>query len=156
MLLHSKLIASPPARALMLASVAALTLSSISVQAASAAPQSPAAPQQAAPATDSEFGARKRYRRGNAAGLAMMGLMVGTVGAVIAAQHRRERYERAYAAPRYYGGYGGGYPHAYSHPHAYVQQHGYVQRRGSAFHNYDVPGLNPPGVINYGPPRIGW
>jgi hypothetical protein len=149
MLLQSKLIASLPARSLMLATVAAVTLSSISVQAASAAPQSPAAPQQAAPATDSEFGARKRYRRGNAAGLAMMGLMVGTVGAVIAAQQRREAYERAYAAPRYYGG---GYPHAYGHSHGYVHPrvHHYP-------HTYrTVPLHMQPGETYYGPPRIGW
>ncbi len=48
-----------------------------------------------------DFSARRRhYRGGNAAGLAMMGLMIGTIGA-IAAQQRRDDY--------YYYGYGPGY-----------------------------------------------
>lgn len=60
---------------------------------------------QSSDATD--FGARRRryYRGGNAAGLAMMGMMIGTIGA-IAAQQRREDYY--YYGPGYYG-YGPGY-----------------------------------------------
>lgn len=58
----------------------------------------------AVPSSDAtDFSARRRryYRRGNAAaGLAMMGFMIGTIGA-IAAQQRRDEY--------YYYGYGPGY-----------------------------------------------
>ncbi len=64
----------------------------------------------ASDATD--ISARRRYaRRGyrnNAAGLAFMGLALGTVGAVIANQQRRDYYRQNY----YYGGdpyYGGRY-----------------------------------------------
>jgi len=39
-----------------------------------------------------DFSARRRYyRRGNGAGLAIMGMMIGTIGA-IAAQQRRDDY----------------------------------------------------------------
>jgi hypothetical protein len=66
----------------------------------------------------SDFSARRRhYRRGNAAGLAIMGMMIGTIGA-IAAQQRRDDYYYygpgyygyapgyVYGPPAYYGGYG--------------------------------------------------
>ena len=56
-----------------------------------------------APSGDAtDFSARRRYyRSGNAAGLAMMGLMIGTIGA-IAAQQRRDDYYY-YNGPGYYG-----------------------------------------------------
>ena len=61
-----------------------------------------------------DFSARRRYyRRGNAAGLAMMGLMIGTIGA-IAAQQRRDDYY--YNRPGYYGpGYVYGPPAYYGY-----------------------------------------
>jgi len=58
---------------------------------------------------------RRHYRRGgNAAGLAIMGMMIGTMGAAIAAQQRRDAYYDYYGyygpPPVYYGqpvyGYG--------------------------------------------------
>lgn len=58
---------------------------------------------------------RRHYRRGgNAAGLAIMGMMIGTMGAAIAAQQRRDAYYDYYGyygpPPAYYGrpvyGYG--------------------------------------------------
>ena len=65
-----------------------------------------------------DFSARRRYYRGgNAAGLAAMGLMMGTVGAIIAEQQRQDYYNsygygyygygppvyyRPYYGPRYY------------------------------------------------------
>jgi hypothetical protein len=67
-------------------------------------------------ATDFSSARRRHYRRGNnAAGLAFMGLAIGTIGA-IAAQQRREEYYDRYGdygyGPGYYGGgpyyYGGG------------------------------------------------
>jgi hypothetical protein len=60
---------------------------------------------------DTDFNARRRrhYRRGNAAGLAIMGAMIGTIGGAIAAQQRRDEYYEYYG-PHYYGpGYYGPY-----------------------------------------------
>jgi hypothetical protein len=62
---------------------------------------------------DTDFSARRRrhYRRGNAAGLAIMGAMIGTIGGAIAAQQRRDEYYDYYG-PRYYGpGYYGSGPY---------------------------------------------
>jgi hypothetical protein len=170
MLVHSKPVASRSARALLLASVAALVMSSFEAHAAPAAAQS-SAPQQLAPAGDSDFGARKRMRArrgGNAAGLAMMGMMIGTVGAVIANQQRREAYERAYARP-YYGGYPHGHSYGYyQQPRVYHQPQVYhqprVYRNPAAINSwqnpYDDPRINAinqrAGTIVVGPPRIGF
>ncbi|MBN8969864.1 MAG: hypothetical protein J0G95_15625 [Rhizobiales bacterium] len=48
---------------------------------------------------------RHVYRNNNAAGLAFMGLALGTVGAVIAEQRRRDYYRDRYyyGGPAYYG-----------------------------------------------------
>jgi hypothetical protein len=65
---------------------------------------------------------RRHYRRGgNAAGLAIMGMMIGTMGAAIAAQQRRDAYYDYYGyygpPPAYYGppvyGYGPYYGHRF-------------------------------------------
>jgi hypothetical protein len=65
-----------------------------------------------------DFSARRRYyRRGNAAGLAIMGMMIGTIGAIAAQQRRDDYYSYGpgyygyapgyvYGPPAYYGGYG--------------------------------------------------
>ena len=159
---------------MLLASAAALVMSSFGAQAAPVA--RPAADgQKLTVAGDTDVSARKkRYHRsgnGNAAGLAMMGMMIGTVGAVIANQQRREAYERAYAAPRYYGHPHDGQPHGYSYsqrqhyvqqPHHYVQP--YARRNPGAINSWQNPYDNPTinrlnqesGAINYGPPRIGF
>jgi hypothetical protein len=56
-----------------------------------------------------DFSARRRYyRRGNnAAGLAIMGMMIGTIGAIAAQQRRDDYYYNgpgyAYGPPAYYG-----------------------------------------------------
>ena len=51
-----------------------------------------------------DFSARRRYYRGgNAAGLAAMGLMFGTVGAIIAQQQRQDYYNSYGYGPAYYG-----------------------------------------------------
>jgi hypothetical protein len=113
-------------RALLLASIAALVVTSFDAHAAPAAAQPAGATgQQLAPAGSAEFGARKRWHssRGNAAGLAMMGMMIGAVGGIIAAQQRREAYEAAYAR-QVYPAYGGGY--AYGHPQPYVHHQPYA------------------------------
>lgn len=117
-------------RAVLLASIAALVVTSFDVHAAPALVQSSTSggQQQLAPADAIEFGARKRKRaRGNpAAGLAVMGMMIGTIGAVIAAQQRREAYEAAYNR-RYYYPYGYPYgdvkPYVYHHHHYHPHYH---------------------------------
>jgi hypothetical protein len=73
----------------------------------------------AAPASSSatDFSAARRHRHyrrgGNAAGLAIMGLAIGTIGAIAAQQRRNDYYDNSYGyAPGYYGGgpyYGRGY-----------------------------------------------
>jgi hypothetical protein len=65
-------------------------------------------------ATDVSARRRHYHRGGNAAGLAIMGMMIGTMGAAIAAQQRRDAYYDYYGyygpPPAYYGppvyGYG--------------------------------------------------
>lgn len=124
-----KTLPSPFSRAVVLATAAALVLT-VAVplpvaQAAAAAPAAKAvsaASQTASEATD--FSARRRtarrgYRNNNAAGLAFMGLALGTVGAIVAEQRRRDYYRDNYyyGGNPYYGGryygvqpyYGGGY-----------------------------------------------
>lgn len=65
---------------------------------------------------------RRRYHRGNAAGMAFMGMALGTMGAIIAEQQRRDYYR-----DRYY--YGGGYPyygrHYYGGPAYYGRPYYY-------------------------------
>jgi hypothetical protein len=71
---------------------------------------------------------RRHYRRGDAAGLAFMGMMIGTVGAAIAAQQRRDAYYD-------YDGYGPGYyapPPVYYGPPVY----GYGPYYGRRFYRY--------------------
>ena len=93
------------ARALLLASIAAMVVTAFDAHAAPLARASAATGEQLAAADGAEFGSRKRYRarRGNAAGLAMMGMVAGTVGAVIAADQQRRAYRRA---QYYYDPYG--------------------------------------------------
>ena len=108
-------------RGMTLATVAALAVTAFEVPAVQAGIDAPvaqeAAPAAAGPATD--FSARRRYaRRGyrnDAAGLAFMGLALGTVGAVIANQQRRDYYRQRYyyGGNPYYGGYYYGQPGYY-------------------------------------------
>lgn len=69
-----------------------------------------------------DFSARRRYYRrgGSAAGLAFMGMAIGTIGAIAAQQQRNDYYNSyGYYGRGYYGGgpyyYGGGpyYGHRY-------------------------------------------
>jgi len=123
-----KTLPSSFSRAVVLATAAALVLTvAVPPSAAQAQPSAPVVKETsvgtavAGEATD--ISARRRVvRRGyrnNAAGLAFMGLALGTVGAVIAEQRRRDYYRDnyyygggPYYGNRYYGGqpyYGGGY-----------------------------------------------
>jgi hypothetical protein len=73
-----------------------------------------------------DFSARRRYYRGgNAAGLAMMGMMIGTIGSIVAQQRRDDYY---YNGPGYY--YGPGY---YAPPPAY---YGYGPYYGRRYYRY--------------------
>jgi hypothetical protein len=61
--------------------------------------------------TATDFSARRRHRhyyRNNAAGLAIMGGLIGTIAGTIAAERRRDEYYDYYGRPGYYG-YGPGY-----------------------------------------------
>jgi uncharacterized protein YcfJ len=71
---------------------------------------------------------RRHYRRGDAAGLAIMGMMIGTMGAAIAAQQRRDAYYDYYGyGPGYYGP-----PPVYYGPPVY----GYGPYYGRRFYRY--------------------
>jgi hypothetical protein len=114
-------------RSVVLATAAALVLS-VAVPPAQARSAAPAVKDGGAStalggeATD--FSARRRvarryYRHNNAAGLAFMGLALGTIGTIVAEQRRRDYYRQNYyyGGSPYYGGhyygvqpyYGGGY-----------------------------------------------
>jgi hypothetical protein len=166
MLIHGSAPATSPsarARVVLLASIAALVVTTFEVNAAPVARTSTPTGSQVASADGADLSARKRMRRGrgNAAGLAMMGMMVGTIGGVIAAQQRRDYYQRSYAAP-YYGGYpqGHSYGHSYGHyqqPYGGHRQRHYGGNPNTQWYTAREQRLNmESGAINYGPPRIGW
>ncbi len=96
---------------LICATAIAIALTSFDLRPAAAAPEGgPAIVKQNAGAD--EFSAqRKRRGRGvhPAVPLAAFGAIVGTIGAVAAANARRDYYERHYYAPGYYGGPAYGY-----------------------------------------------
>jgi hypothetical protein len=124
-------------RSLMLASAAALIVTSFGAHAAPAASLTAAGAQQGSAqqlaADNTEFGARKRHRayRGNAAaGAAMMGMMIGTIGTMIAAQQRREAYDAAYNRA-----YAAQYPYGYVPPQPQVYHHPHVHHHRPHFHH---------------------
>lgn len=146
-------------RAVIVASVLALTVTSFDARAASPIAAAAPAKQPAITAADADiaFSARKRSRsRGNnnAAGLAMMGLMIGTIGAVIAAEQRRDAYRDAYNARYYrhhgypyggYGGYGGygAYPPAPVVRHHHRHHHHGHAIAPRAYHHHGAPDFGP-------------
>ena len=93
--------------------------------------------------------------------LAAFGAIIGTIGAVAAANARRDYYENHYYAPGY-GGPAYGYyeqPPAYQYYEAPVYQRRYqapvYQRHGGHYGGYGNPGyrgprVNVPGATNYG------
>jgi hypothetical protein len=106
-------------RAVLAATAAALLLTAAEPSAL-AAPAEPNAKIMKAQTSDAtEIAARRyrHYRRGNAAGAAFMGAVLGTMGAIIAEQQRREYYEQYYA-PYPYGPYYGR-PYRYYGPRYY-------------------------------------
>ena len=86
-----------------------------------------------------DFSARRRYVRrgyGNYAGAAAAGLIIGTAGAIIANEQRRD-YRRQYVQPYYgyggqpyYGQYGGGYV---SSPY---DRYGNYRQCGNGYYGY--------------------
>lgn len=126
-------------RAAVLATVAAMSIAAVAPTGAIAAPAhgpaKVAAHQGSSSVTDFSSRARRHYRGGggNAAGLAAFGAVVGTIGAIAAANSGPRYYDSygyydggpAYGGPAYYGG--GGY---YGGPYrGYGGGHGYDNSR---------------------------
>jgi hypothetical protein len=119
-----------PAKAgVLLVASFALIVTTLGAHAAPVAAPPSAGKSQLAAAESVEFGARKRIRRGggNAAGLAMMGMMIGTIGTMIAAQQRREAYDAAYNRA-----------YAAQYPYGYVPPQPYAYHRQPAYHHPHV------------------
>lgn len=114
-------------RGVALTTAAAFLLAVAAPQAVQAQPIAPVAKSDSVKAGSSDvtdFSSR-RYRRGyrnnNAAGLAFMGLALGTIGAVVASQQRRDYYRQNhyYGGNPYYGGNYYGNPGYYNQPRYY-------------------------------------
>jgi hypothetical protein len=147
------------------ATAIAIALTSFDLRPAAAAPQGgPAVAKQNASAD--EMSAVRKRRRGNpAVPLAAFGAIVGTIGAIAAANGRRDYY-----APGYYNEpvYGGGPAYGYAGPRAYHYQQAPVYQRhygapayqGRDYYSrwggsggqpgYRGPNVNVPGATNYG------
>ena len=128
-------------RTVALAAVAAMSISAVAPTGAVAAPanNTPAKVTTHLGSSDAtEFSSRRRHYRGgggNAAGLAAFGAVVGTIGAIAAANSGPRYYRDSYGyyggGPTYYSspgyGYGGGY---YGGPYrGYGGGHGYDNSR---------------------------
>jgi hypothetical protein len=109
-----KILLSFRGRGVVLASIAALVLTMTEPPLAVAAPVSKGVSATASSGS-TDFSAARRHRHyrrggGNAAGLAFMGLAIGTIGAIAAQQRRDGYYNNGYYnngygyAPGYYGG----------------------------------------------------
>lgn len=116
---------SSASRGALPAMLAALLVIMAQPTATVAAPAEPGTKVGAAHAgTATDFSAARRHRRyyvrrGNAAGMAFMGAVLGTMGAIIAEQQRREYYEHYYAPYPYGGPYYYGRPYPYYGPRYY-------------------------------------
>lgn len=140
---------------------AALLATTFQVQAAPAAARAPIAKSEIVSADGTEFSARKRYRRGgNAAGIAMMGMMIGAIGGMVAAQQRREAAQEAYNRAYAYQAYPYAQRHVrYHQPQPYVhhQRQPFVHHRAPVYHGrYVMDDGRPPGGPIVNGNRIGW
>jgi hypothetical protein len=145
---------------LICATAIAIALTSFDLRPAVAAPEGggPAIAKQNS-GVDELSAARKKRRRGVHPGapLAAFGAIVGTIGAVAAANARRDYYERHTYAPGYYDEPAYGYygPPAYQYHSAPVyQHHGY--RHGGQYGGYSgyrgpTVDTTVPGTANYRP-----
>jgi len=106
-------------RSVVIATIAVLVFTTSEPPLAIAGPAAPAskgisATTGSSGATDISSVRRRRYYRngGSAAGLAFMGMAIGTIGAIVAQQQRNDYYNSYGYGPGYYGGgsyyYGGG------------------------------------------------
>jgi hypothetical protein len=124
-----KKLLSSTGRGVVLASIAALVLTMTEPPLAVAGPVAPASKSGARTASSdaTDFSAarrRRHYSRGsNAAGLAFMGLAVGTIGAIAAQQRRDDYYNNGY----YNNGYG--YNNSYGYAPGYYGGGPYQGRR---------------------------
>jgi hypothetical protein len=113
-----KRLLSSAGRSVVMATIAVLVVTMSEPPLAIAGPAAPAskgvsATTASSDATDfSSVRRRRYYRGGSAAGLAFMGMAIGTIGAIAAQQQRYDYYNSYGYAPGYYGGgpyyYGGG------------------------------------------------
>jgi|GEM_PF-4285389 len=160
------------------ATAIAIALTSFDLRPAAAAPEGgPAIAKQKVDA-DELSAARKRRRHGVHPGvpLAAFGAIIGTIGAVAAANNRRDYYAPGYYEEPAYGYYGGGpgyaAPRAYHYQQAPVYQRHYQQapvhqrhygapaHQGRDYYSrfggsggqpgYRGPNVNVPGATNYG------
>ena len=150
---------------LICATAIAIALTSFDLRPAAAAPEGGAAVVKQNTGADEISAQRRKRRRGvnPAIPLAAFGAIVGTIGAVAAANNRRDYYERQqyqYGAPAY-GYYAAPPAYQYYERPVYQQrsypQHGYQQRDyysrwgGSGGQpGYRGPNVNVPGATNYG------
>jgi hypothetical protein len=118
-MLMRKGLLSSAGRGVVMATVAVLVVTMSEPPLAIAGPAAPAskgvsATTASSDATDFSSARRRRYYRngGSAAGLAFMGMAIGTIGAIAAQQQRQDYYDSYGYGPGYYGGgpyyYGGG------------------------------------------------
>jgi hypothetical protein len=112
-MLARKISLSAAGRGVVLATIAALTLTmaepALATARSATAAKGLSATAASGDATDVSAARRRRHYRhgGNAAGLAFMGLAIGTIGAIAAQQRRNDYYDNGYGygyAPGYYGG----------------------------------------------------
>ena len=157
------------------ATAIAIALTSFDLRPAAAAPEGGAAIVKQNAGADEVSAARKKRRHRVHPGvpLAAFGAIAGTIGAIAAANSRRDYYERHYYAPGYYdepayGYYGGGPAYGYAGPRAYHYQQAPVYQRhygapayqGRDYYSrwggsggqpgYRGPNVNVPGATNYG------
>ena len=152
------------------ATAIAIALTSFDLRPAAAAPEGgpPIAKQNVG--ADELSAARKRRRQAVHPGvpLAAFGAIIGTIGAVAAANNRRNYYAPGYYEEPAYGYYGGGPAYGHAAPRAYHYQQAPVYQRhyGAPAHQgrdyyrrwggsggqpgYRGPNVNVPGATNYG------
>jgi hypothetical protein len=134
---------------LICATAIAIALTSFDLRPAAAASEGAGAIAKQNSGADEFSAARKRRRGVNPAiPLAAFGAIVGTIGAVAAANARRDYYERHYYAPGYYGAPAYGYyaPPAYqpyAAPAPVYRHYGY--------RNWHGPVGAPPVIYGHGP-----
>jgi hypothetical protein len=138
------------------ATAIAIALTSFDLRPAAAAPiDGSATVQPQSDATDFSAARKRRtYRTNPAIPLAAFGAIVGTIGAVAAANSRRAYYDGYYHAPRYYDEPAYGYygPPAYQYAPAPRPHYDYYSRWGGSGGQpgYHGPNVNVPGPTNYG------